>query len=297
VTDTNPLTMAGAYATFAAAGKYCEPRPVTSVLNSAGKEIEQYPGKCTQLMKSDVADAVNDILSGVQEPGGFGYGAGLRLEQPSAAKTGTTNSNRAVWFIGYTPNLAAASMIAGANRQGQWLSLNGQNVGGVTINGAHGSTTAGPVWGEAMKQVQQYLPDKQFGAPNPRVIEGQSVTVPSLYGMSTDAASQALRQAGFEPVVGPQVDSANSYGTVAYLSPGSGSQAPSGSTVTIYVSDGTPYVAPQPKQTTPTPRPTQKATQKPTQKPTQEATGKPAGKPREKQGPKPARDDRPDRGR
>ena len=39
-------------------------------------------------------------------------------------------------------------------------------------------------------------------------------------------------------VVGPQVDSGYPYGTVAYLSPGSGTQVASGSTVTIYVSNG-----------------------------------------------------------
>jgi membrane peptidoglycan carboxypeptidase len=248
VTDTNPLSMAGAYATFAARGVYCEPRPVTAVLNSAGKVIEDYPKKCSQVLRSDVADAVNDILKGVQVGRGFGAGAGLSLSQESAAKTGTTNDNKAVWFVGYTPNLAAASMIAGANSKGQHITLNGQRVGGTYISGAHGSTTAGPVWGDAMKEVQKYLPDATFENPNPRTIEGQSVVVPSLYGQSTGAASAALRRAGFTPVVGPTVDSGNPYGTVAFLSPGSGTTAPTGSTVTIYVSDGTPAPARKPKK-------------------------------------------------
>jgi hypothetical protein len=42
------------------------------------------------------------------------------------------------------------------------------------------------------------------------------------------------------------VDSSYGYGTVAYTSPGSGATAATGSTVTIYVSDGTPYVPPAP---------------------------------------------------
>ncbi len=248
VTDTNPLTMAGVYATFAARGKFCEPRPVTAILNSAGRTIEDYPSQCKQVLRTDVADAVNDILRGVQEGNGFGASAGLALNQQSAGKTGTINDNMAVWFDGYTPNLAASAMIAGANSRGHHITLNGQTVGGQYISGAHGSTTAGPVWGDAMKAVEQYLPDETFQSPNPQTIEGQSVTVPSLYGQSTDAAAQALRQAGFTPVVGPTVDSGNPYGTVAYLSPGSGAQAPTGSTVTIYVSDGTPYVPPPPTQ-------------------------------------------------
>ena len=49
-----------------------------------------------------------------------------------------------VWFNGYTPNLATAAMIAGANREGTPITLNGQRVGGSYIGTAHGSTVAGP---------------------------------------------------------------------------------------------------------------------------------------------------------
>ncbi|NUS52828.1 MAG: PASTA domain-containing protein, partial [Nocardioidaceae bacterium] len=246
VTDTNPLTMAGAYATFAARGKYCTPQPVTTVVNSNGKQIENYPPECNQVLRTDVADAVNDILRGVQEGNGFGAAAGLTLNQQSAGKTGTTDSNRAVWFIGYTPNMAAAAMIAGANSKGHWLTLNGQTVGGTFIEGAHGSTNAGPIWGDAMKVVQQWLPDATFSNPNPRTIEGQLVPVPSVYGRNPADASRILRKAGFTPVIGPTVDSGNAAGTVAYTSPGTGAQVGTGSAVTIYISDGTPYVPPPP---------------------------------------------------
>ena len=174
VTDTDPLTMASAYATFAARGIHCEPRPVTAVLNSRGKVVEDYPKKCGRVLRTEVADAVNDILRGVQEAGGFGNAAGLALNQQSAGKTGTTNSNMAVWFVGYTPNLAAASMIAGANSKGQHITLNGQIVGGSYISGAAGSTTAGPVWGDAMKAVEQYIPDDGFIRPDPQTIRGHA---------------------------------------------------------------------------------------------------------------------------
>jgi len=264
VTNTDPLTMAGAYATFAARGKFCSPRPVTAIENSAGKTIEDYPAQCKQLLKTDVADAVNDVLRGVQEPGGFGYEANLGLNQQSAAKTGTISDNMAVWFMGYTPNLVTASMIAGANSKGHWLSLNGQTVGGQYVATAHGSTTAGPMWGDAMKVVQQYLADDTFHRPGGNAVKGAMVAVPSLGGQSADAAANALRQAGFNPVIGSSVDSSYPAGTVAYLSPGSGTQAPTGSTVTIYVSDGSPYVAPT--QAAPQPQPQQQPQQQPTRK-------------------------------
>jgi hypothetical protein len=140
-------------------------------------------------------------------------------------------------------------MIAGANKQGHWQTLNGQTIGGAYVSAAHGSTLAGPMWGDAMKTIQKWLPNKNFKAPDPRTIKGQQVTVPSVYGMDPQAAAKRLRQAGLFPTVGPTVDSSYPAGTVAYLSPGSGSQIGSGSSITIYVSDGTPYVAPAPPPT------------------------------------------------
>jgi membrane peptidoglycan carboxypeptidase len=246
VTNTDPLTMAGAYATFAARGVYCAPRPVTEILNSNGKAIQSYPQQCKQLLPTAVADAVNDVLRGVQEPGGFGYGAGINLSQPSAGKTGTINENMSVWFIGYTPELATASMIAGANSKGEWITLNGQTIGGQFVASAFGSTNAGPMWGDAMKAIEPILPDTNFSVPDPTAIQGRLVTVPSVYGFSPSSAADALRKAGLNPVVGPMVNSGNSYGSVAYLSPGSGTQVGTGSTITMYISNGVPDTPPPP---------------------------------------------------
>jgi membrane peptidoglycan carboxypeptidase len=240
VTSTDPLTMASAYATFAARGKYCEPRPVKRILSSSGKVIADYPDKCKQLMKNSVADAVNDVLRGVQEPGGFGYSAGLALDQPSAAKTGTIQENRAVWYVGYTPNLSTAAMLAGANSEGHPISLNYQTVGGTALGRAFGSSVAGPIWGQAMQVADDRLPAKEFTPPDPTEIEGRPVTVPTLNGTSPSSAAAQLRTTGLAPVIGPYVDSGYAEGTVAYTSPSGGSTIGSGSPVTIYVSDGTP---------------------------------------------------------
>jgi hypothetical protein len=70
--------------------------------------------------------------------------------------------------------------------------------------------------------------------------------MPSLGGLSPSTAAARLRDAGFIPTIGPYVDSSYPVGTVAYTSPSAGSTVGTGSGVTIYVSDGTPYVAPQP---------------------------------------------------
>ena len=239
VTDTNPLTMASAYATFAARGSYCTPHPVTEVRDSRDRVIADYEGNCEQLLPQPVADAVNDVLRGVQEPGGFGYSQGLVLDQESAAKTGTIQRNAAVWYVGYTPNLSTAAMLAGANSLGHPISLNGQTVNGAYIYQAFGSSYAGPIWGQAMQRVDDFLPDESFVPPDPTAILGRPAVVPDVTGSSAEEAALELREAGFVPTVGSYVDSALTKGAVASTTPVAGASIGTGSAVTLNVSDGT----------------------------------------------------------
>lgn len=251
VADVSPLEMAEAYATFAGRGLHCDSRPVTSIEDANGNLLKEYPATCQQVLPSPVADAVNDVLRGVQESGGFGYDNGLALLQPSAGKTGTTQEGKAVWFVGYTPNLATAAMIAGANALGQPIRLAGQTIGGDYIYTASGSGFAGPMWGDAMKVIQQWLPDTDFIAPEATEIAGVLTTVPDVSGMTVESATATLQAAGFVVVNGGYRDSSITAGLVAYSSPGAYAQFASGDTVTIYQSDGTPYVPPKKKKKRP----------------------------------------------
>lgn len=233
--DVGPLQMAEAYATFAARGIHCEAHPVTQILDRNGKALELAQPGCERVLTQKVADGVNDVLRGVIEPGGFG--AGLALEQPSAGKTGTTTDNKAVWFVGYTPNLATAAMVGGANIKGTLITLNKQTIGGTRIDTAFGSTVAGPIWADAMRQIQGMLPDRDFRPPDPEVLASQTMPIPPLAGVNLEHARKLLKDVGFKPVVSDTVDSWQPYGTVAYTEPGAFSLTPRGSTVLIYLSN------------------------------------------------------------
>ena len=245
VASVSPLEMAEAYATFAGRGLHCDARPVTAIDDAAGNQLKEYPSQCTQVLPQPTADAVNDVLRGVQEPGGFGASNGLQLDSPSAGKTGTTQDGKSVWFVGYTPALATAAMIAGVDEFGRPIRLAGQVIGGDPIRTASGSGFAGPMWGDAMQAIDDRLPNDDFVPPSAVDVRGVMTTVPDTGGMRVEAAQNKLADAGFSVTIGSQRDSGYPVGTVAYTDPRAGSQAPSGRTITIYPSDGTPYVPPK----------------------------------------------------
>ena len=172
VADVSPLEMAEAYATFAARGLHCEARPVTQIADAGDNVLKTYPKQCEQVMQQSTADAVSDVLRGVIEGG---FASAQALDQPAAGKTGTTSSGKSVWFVGYTPNMAAAAMIAGANEFGTPISLEGVSVGGSPIYGASGSGDAAPIWGNAMKVSDDRLENLPFVFPSTIIGAGQEV--------------------------------------------------------------------------------------------------------------------------
>ena len=52
---------------------------------------------------ADIAAQINDILTGCSGQAGSATPTAPRSRIPSAAKTGTTQNNKAVWYMGYTP--------------------------------------------------------------------------------------------------------------------------------------------------------------------------------------------------
>ncbi len=238
VPSVSPLEMAGAYATFANRGVHCDSKPVTEILNSEGKVFKKYKSTCKRVMSEYTADTVSDILRGVMEGG---FGSALQMGKPSAGKTGTIQDNKAVWFDGYTPSLATVAMVAGANSKGTPITLNFQTVGGVNAGRAFGSTVAGPLWGDSMKAISRWLPNKDFVRPGAAPVAEGSQAVPSTIDMTTSQAMSTLRAAGFNPVVGSTIDSRRAPGVIAGQNPDGGTPAAPGTTITVYPSNGANY--------------------------------------------------------
>jgi membrane peptidoglycan carboxypeptidase len=104
----SPLDMATAYATLAAHGMRCDPRGALSATTPDGKAVSLTPPPaCQQVIPASVADEVTSVLEGVIT-NGTGYPNAYLNGRPAAGKTGTTDGYNSAWFVGYTPQLAAA---------------------------------------------------------------------------------------------------------------------------------------------------------------------------------------------
>ncbi|SDS16323.1 transglycosylase domain-containing protein [Microlunatus soli] len=180
--EVNPLSMATAYATFASGGIRCTPVMVDKISTADGKELTPPDADCKRVISADVANAVNDLLSHVIADG-TGNPAQTADQRPQAGKTGTIDSNAAVWFAGYTPNAATVSMIAEDTSRKPFIAgkpsyrsdgLKGYTVPstGVELSGSGGGDAGADLWRPTMNKYLKDLPPEEFDSAPDRLTQG-----------------------------------------------------------------------------------------------------------------------------
>jgi len=162
------LEMVHAYSVFANEGEKMPLTTILKVTDSEGKtvvDITEDERKGNQVINKQTAFLISDILSdNATRAHIFGNALAISGHQV-AAKTGTTQSFRDAWSIGYTPQIAA----------GVWV---GNNDNTEMRAGADGSVTAAPIWRAFMNA---FLSDKE-NVNFPRPGEVQRVEVDKLSG-------------------------------------------------------------------------------------------------------------------
>jgi membrane peptidoglycan carboxypeptidase len=81
----------------------------------------------------------------------------MYFDRPAAGKTGTTDNSAAVWFVGYTPDMAA-SVWVGDPRGGQTHPMKNVRINGQYYGQVFGSTMPGPIWRDALRGALANVP-------------------------------------------------------------------------------------------------------------------------------------------
>ena len=147
------LDMTSAYGVFANDGIRNPYTGILKVEDLNGKIIEEFHPASQEILPKNTALTVTDILSDEKaRVPTFGVHSALFIPgRDVAVKTGTTNSNRDAWTIGYTPSIAI----------GVWAGNNDNTPmkkGGVSV--------AGPIWNKFINEALKTLPDEKFEKPN-----------------------------------------------------------------------------------------------------------------------------------
>ncbi len=239
--EVSPLAMAGAYATFAASGIHCTPRAILSISDRSGAEIDVPETECGRVLEADVANTVTSVLRGVVDGSSVRTGRAASIGRPVAGKTGTTNSSRAAWFVGYTPQLATAVWVG----KSDFKPLTRISINGSYYPQVYGGTVPAQIFAKAVRGASEDLPVKQFptaaASRSSATFAGTGLSgpgVPNVAGGSYDSALASLRAAGLNPTAGRRVSSNLPEGTVTYTYPRAGAAARPGTTVYVYRSLG-----------------------------------------------------------
>ena len=177
--EVHPIDHVAAYSVFASGGFAVEPRLLTRIEDRAGRTTHVAPAPLPRLaLDPRAAFIVRDVL---REAAERGTGAAARRIVPAnipiAGKTGTTNDNADVWFVGMTPSLVA----------GVWLGFDKPKT---IMPGAGGGTLAAPIWANMVARYYRNAPAGDW-PPTPDVSIGE---VDRLTGFISDSLTPPERR-------------------------------------------------------------------------------------------------------
>jgi penicillin-binding protein 1A len=157
--EVTPYELTRAYAIIANGGRYVLPYSIRYVKDRKGEIIlndeemvretlrDREADGTMQIIKPETAQVMISMLRDVVE---WGTGSAASPQRPAGGKTGTTNSWKDAWFVGFTPELTTGIWM-GYDKLGMSLGI-GQTGGGVVA----------PVWGEYMREALENEPVIDF---------------------------------------------------------------------------------------------------------------------------------------
>jgi membrane peptidoglycan carboxypeptidase len=249
--ELNALELSNVAATLASGGTWCPPSPIDKVFDRRGHEVVLKTAACEQVVPAGLANTLAVALSKDTTGGTAAGSAGsVGWNLPMSGKTGTTESHRSSGFLGFTNQFAAASYVFDDSPRPSGLCS--YPLRKCSDGNLFGGKEPARTWFLAMKPIARDFGPVALPPTDPRYVNGgKGSDVPSVSGLTLDAARKRLQDAGFRVADQPTpVDSYLAAGAVAGTTP-KGKTIP-GSIITLNTSNG---VAPAPTYFPPAPPP------------------------------------------
>ena len=176
-----PIEMVAAYGAFATLGTVAPPQFVVRIEDRGGHTVwTAHPAMPATALDSNVAFIVRDMMRDVIERGtATAVRRSLPIQIPAAGKTGTTNDNTDVWFIGFTPDLVA----------GVWLGFDQPQM---IMPGVAGGSLAAPIWAHMMAQHVEPATEDSSAWARPAWVAG--ATLDRVTGVPADSTTPAAQR-------------------------------------------------------------------------------------------------------
>ena len=175
------LEITSAFATLANGGVRVPATAIAPEASLGGPALAPLPPS-VRAVSAESAFLINHLLRGVMRRGTGARSSAWGLQEMTAGKTGTTDSLRDAWFVGYTPDLVV----------GVWVGLDDGTPLGLT-----GSQAALPIWGPIMQAAVRQTSPAHF-TPPPGVVLAQidrkTGRRVSLWCGSDDVIQEAFRE-------------------------------------------------------------------------------------------------------
>ena len=177
VASVSAVQNASGFATFATGGVHMEAHVVRSVTDANGRTGRSSPAATRAFSEQAAADTTYAMQQVVK----YGTGTAARLyDRPVAGKTGTTDESPAVWFTGFTPQLAVAvDMFRDDNKP---------VTSPVTACSSAGSCPP-QIWRAFMTEAMAGKPVKEFPEPSDYGYYLRTTTAPDAATTTSDAAA------------------------------------------------------------------------------------------------------------